>query len=413
MIILNEKKTAQNSGKKSIIKVLAMSLLLLLLIAAAAAAVANFSGVSLFGAVEPKSTGQYYSVEPDNINDFEAFDSGLVLLSDSAIQYIDASGREISSSAHSFSKPVMEVNSKTVLLYDKGGRQFRIEKNAAVYNSYTVNGAITCAALGKRNNYAYVLNEDGGYQSHLYIYSFRGTKQFEWGSASDYCLDIALSDNGRRAAVCASGVNNAEFYSRVILFDFNSSEQLYSAEFSDCTVFSIEFIDSKRVAAYTDKGIYILDETGNRTAVQEYSSNELKHIAAAHGGLKCSVISKYGNEQAPVINVFNKKAKLLFTREYNEKLTGADTSSRFTALMFEDSIEVLNRENAVVGTVTLSDGGIKCVINGSKLFVHTASGLYCVAAAGESSLAESVSVQNIATTVQETITAAQNTNVVG
>jgi hypothetical protein len=181
-----------------------------------------------------------------------------------------------------------------------------------------------------------VLNEDGGFQSHLYVYSYNGKKLFEWGSSQDYCISTALSDNGKKIAVSMLGVKNGEYVSKVILFNFKDSEALYTAEFTDCTVFRLEFLSGKNVAAFSDNGVYVIDKNGEAHKRAEYTPTEIMHSAVTDKGLSAIALASHGNTKDSILNVFDKRMNSSFLLEYNSAIMNVRTSDKFTAVLLDE-----------------------------------------------------------------------------
>ena len=172
IIIEREKSGHKRFSSSTVIGLCALILIVIMVISAV---VSSVSGVSVADIGSNDENGALvYDVLPDSITDIESYSSGLVMLTDTALIYLDSNGKNLSSNSHQYSQPVMVKGGSTVLLYDKGGTSFRIEKNSKIYNTYTTTNSITVATVDRKGNYAYVLNEDGGFQSHLYVYAYKG-----------------------------------------------------------------------------------------------------------------------------------------------------------------------------------------------------------------------------------------------
>ena len=103
-----KKKNVRNNV--SLVKVAGLTVLLLMLILSAA----FFLNSKLPAATvsEKESKDIFYSINSDNLKRFEPFADGVALLSASSLKYLDSSGNEIVTNAHSFANPVIDVNSK-------------------------------------------------------------------------------------------------------------------------------------------------------------------------------------------------------------------------------------------------------------------------------------------------------------
>ena len=371
-------KKQSGADVKRLFKVLGLSLLIVLLLLAAVHFIARYTDWDIFGSKSKSDVqdGVIYKIDADTVRMMSPYGGGVALLTNSSVLYLDSSGREIESNKHIFATPEMRLNDKTVFLYDKGGTGCRLEKNASVYREFTAPGVITCGAVGKKDNYAFSLDNHEGYQSHIFVYSFKGDKQFEWGSASDYCFRMALSDSGNRLAVCVLGVENAEYYSKVMLFSFNSGQPNYTVDFSGKTVFDIDFVTGKKLAVYTDAGVYFIDSDGTMSARQEYSSSEIEHSCVNAHGLSCTAVIPYGNEQTPLITVFDASHKAIYSHQYNTLISGVVCSGSYVGVVMFDKVQILSRSNRIVGDIHLGETCERCVIVNNYLYVLTGTGLH-------------------------------------
>ena len=375
-------KRNHNSGAgdfKRLFKVLGLSLLIVLVFLAAVLFISRYTDLDLFGTDDEAANvadGMVFKIDADNVRSVKPYGNGVAMLTNASMLYLDSAGREIESNKHIFASPEMQISDKTVFLYDKGGTGCRIEKNASVYCEFTAPGIITCGAVGRRGNYAYSVDNHEGYQSHIFVYSVKGEKQFEWGSASDYCFRLALSELGNRIAVCVVGVQNAEYYSKVMLFSFNSGQPNYSVDFSGKTVFDIDFVSGKKLAVYTDAGVYLIDSDGSMTARQEYSASEIEHSCVNAHGLSCTAVIPYGNEQTPLITVFDASHKPIFSHQYNTLISGVVSSNSYVGVVMLDKVQILSRSNRIVGDIHPGEACERCVIVNNYLFVLTGTGLH-------------------------------------
>ncbi|MBE6716421.1 MAG: hypothetical protein E7573_05825 [Ruminococcaceae bacterium] len=398
------KKIRKTADKKPVsTKTIGVCVLVLILLMALSAVVSELSGISIADIASERASGELiYDSLPDSIKNMESYSSGTVLLTDTSVDYLDSGGRLLSSNSHLYSQPVMKVNKSTVLLYDRGGTAFRIERNSDIYNTYTVSGAITTAALGKKNNYAYVLNDEGGFQSHLYVYSYQGKKQFEWGSASEYCAGVALSDNGKNVALSMLGVENGEYYSKVIFFNFRGSEPVYSVKFTDSTVFGLDFVNNKTVAALTDNGIFVINNDGQYETVCEYSPAEIKHSSFETSDIKAFAVANHGNEKDTDVVIFNKKYAELFRVNTDTEVISLASSERFTAVLFSNEVKIYSDTNTPIGSILLGEKCIDAAFSGRTLYVRTVSGIYSFDADADTDLTQKKSEEETAATENKT-----------
>jgi len=369
-VFTEKKKNASGSGQG--IKVLGIIVLLVILIGAAAAAISAYDKRN---AENNLTEASFFSIASEDVIDLAPYPGGAVVLTSSDIEYIDRYGELIASNDHTFSSPVMKVSGKDLIVYDRGGYGLKIERSSSKYRLLEFQSAVSCADICSNGAYAYVLNADGGYQSHLYVYSARGELKYEWGS-SDYLLCLSLSQNGRYAAVGMISVDNADYVSRVLMFDYVKEEPVYDVEFTGKTVYDIEFASSKKLAVLTDSGFYMLDADGARTTLDEYSVTELCHSDIFREGLAATAVNLYGSYGNVLARIYPKGLKNYYEHSFSKELTALYAGETNTAFVFGSEIEIYDRRDSLTGKIILQQPCLRCALTDNRIFVCVSGGIY-------------------------------------
>ena len=366
-------KTARLRFKKNaLVKLIGLGVLVIILIAVVAVIIVNNRKPST---ASVSDDNLIYPVTADSVIDVASFPSGVALLTSGAVEYVDPYGNLINANEHQYTNPVMTLSGKNMLLFDRGGTNLKIEKDSVTYKELTLEAPVSCADITTNGTYAYVLNADGGYQSHLFVYSYKGKLLFEWGSA-DYVLGVSLSPNGKFAAVSVLSVVNAETISKVYYFNFNKNEPVYISEFPEETVYDIEFVSTKNVVAFTDNGVYLLDASGSSSTLNHYSENELNHSDILKNGVGLSAINHYGNTNNAVVFYLDKGCKKTYEHTFQSSILGVYAGAANAAVVFADEVQILGSRDSVVGRIMLPETCIHCAISGRYLYVVSSSGLY-------------------------------------
>lgn len=393
----NGNGSKKNNGKlnaAALVRVVGAALLIVILVLAAAFVIGD--KIPSDGKTDSETVESGFDIGAASVNSVVPYSGGVAAIADSAVYYFDASGNLLSKNEHTFASPVAEASGRNLILYDLGGYKYRIEKRGGVYVEQETASVITCAAIGKRGNYAYSLNSDGGYQSHLFVYSERNKKVFEWGSSSDYISTLALSDNGK---YCAAGIlssENAKIVSVVKLFGFNADEPLLSVDFTGSVVYDIAFATSKRLIVFCNDGVYSVGTDGTKELTVPYSSNEIRHFDNCRTGLKALSVAVFGNENNTRITVLSRRGKTLFEKTFTEDVSDVVCSSNRISIVFRDRIESFDQKGNSVGLIHLNESASSAVLSGSRLYVLGANGLYSFSSNARSSASESeTTTQNI------------------
>ncbi|MBQ7638355.1 MAG: hypothetical protein IJS90_05615 [Clostridia bacterium] len=354
------------------LKVFGAVALLVILIAAAAAAISAHDKKTAENAV---TEAGFFAISSDSVKDIGPYPGGAVVLTANDIEYIDRYGELITSNDHTFSSPVMAVSGKDLIVYDRGGYSVKIERSSAKYKQLDFDSPVSCADICSNGTYAYVLNAHEGYQSHLYVYSAKGKLRFEWGS-SDYLICLTLSENGKYAAAGLISVENASYSARVVLFDFSRNEPVYDVEFTDKTVYDVEFVSSKKLAVMTDSGFYLLGGNGDRQTLDEYSVTELCHSDMMRNGLSATAINRFGNSGNVLAKIYPKGLKTYYEHSFSNELTSVCAGATNCAFVFGSEIEVYDHRDTLTGKISLQQSCNRCALSDNRIYVCVPSGIY-------------------------------------
>lgn len=325
--------------------------------------------------ISNNSNDTIYSQNYNSINKISPFGTGINVLSDNNLKYLDAGGNIMTTNAHSYSSPVLKTNGKRVLLYDKGGMNLKIEKNSAVTNELNFSSYISAACIGKYRSYAYSLDDDSGYQSHIYVFA-DNKNIFEWGSASDYCVDLKFNNSESELAVTVMGVNNAELYSKIMVFDLHKRELLFESLFKENAICCVDFINNNSLAVFTEQGLFKVLNSGDSELIYDYDSSELNKIFTYPNGLKVLLLSPYGNYQTPKLIVFDHKYKQLYDHRFEVILNDVTCNKKYVSVIGDDFVLTLNKDNSVTGMTQISEKCKNVILTSTDVYVLTTLGVH-------------------------------------
>ena len=347
-----------NSARSSLIRAAGIALIVVIIIVAVAFVI---SGKGRSAANENKAAASdkdlLYEISAESVLDMQTVSGNIVILKKSSVLYLDEMGRTIAELEHSYANPVMLTAGKFLLLYEKGGNELRVEMDAKVCHTVTTQSPITCADLNGKGMFAYVLNSDGGYQSHLYAYTYKGDKKFEWGSGSDeYVMNMKLAAGSKHIMINVLRFSNASHVSVLYLFRISEREPIYTAEFSGETVYAMNLARTDRAIAFTDGGVYRIDQKGQTEELKPHAQNELASLYTRPSGVSALLLNRYGNQNTPELTVYDARFKHTQTALFNGAASCVCASTDFAAAICADDLFICPTK----GQCRLVEIGEKC-----------------------------------------------------
>lgn len=216
-------------------------------------------------------TGQFPLTLPSGtFKDAAPIGSNLGVLTDTSLILYSKSGGQIDVRAHGMNDPHIVSAGGKAVLYDRGGKQFRVETRFSEPYKGTADYAIISAAVGKSGNIA-VVTESEQYLSELTVYDPKYKSVFKWSSTQGRVISAALSPDGKNLAAITVGAKNGDITSSVYLFSLGKQEPLAVAQYDGTLLFSVQYADSSHITAVGDtKSVFLSASTGKGS---EYSYN--------------------------------------------------------------------------------------------------------------------------------------------
>ena len=381
---VNRKKPVPKKRKKKMtltlkntktLKVLAVVFVILLLVVIGAA---QFGGVtfatigdSIRTSLAGVGSGEGY---PYRMNGVEICDAGmtnsdLVLVYDDSVKVLDSTAKELSNIAHKYNHPIMSSNSGRVLLYDEGGKSFRVQSKTRILYEKELDHTIYTGAMGKDGTVALATSASGA-ESMLTVYDNDKDEVFVWKCAKEHIISCDVSDNGRLFAVSVMGVDNGSIYSKVYIFNKNKTEAQATFEYKDSSVSSVQFLSNETLFVLGNNVCQIIkgDEVKEEIDV---SINTPSRLYISDNNTAILVLSKYSSTTQKIIKVYNKSGVELFTQEIDGLVKSVSTDGKYIAVLTDDNVQIFNHKGNAVGSTDVNTDAEEVIVSSRNTYVYS------------------------------------------
>lgn len=380
------RKTKKSPAKKSQARLLAVLrticiiavVLVLLVIAAQRFGNITFSSVSDYFSTLLSSAksgdGYPYYFETTKVDTVLPIGSDLLVVSEDSTFVLDSTARKISNEQHSLSDPVVRSVNGRALFLDIGENAYQIQSKTKVLYSGSFPQKLLTGTIGKDGTVALVSRGESA-QTQLTVLNRNQKEIFVWNCANENIIAVALSDNGKRAAVSAVGAKDGELYSKVHIFDFDYAEPIASFNYNTA-VSGVEFLSCDRLLI-TGTNVFELVEDDTKTLEEDLSLNTLSNVYTSDGNQTVAVLSKYGSSTAKIIRVYNKKGEKLFETELAESVKGVSCDERYISVLTDNDLYSYNTKGELVGKHSVDADSIRPFTDGKYTYVWTMSTIQC------------------------------------
>ena len=286
----------------------------------------------------------------DKFSDFELYGNKIAIAGSSGITLYTASGREVFSDGDVIGDPELEISKRYIMLYDAGGKEYRIYNLFTEVYSQVTDFPIYGSAVADNGSYA-IITGDGQHITCVKIYNKRYEEIQTIGRAS-YVTGVSMTPSGDRTAVLSYGQKNGEFITYLYLTKTNKSEPYAEITLTGSFPLYCEFTKKGYINLVCDDRIVSFDSYGKQ--VNEYIIQDgysaLKAECNENGAV--AVLSD-GNQKT--VLVFDKSGKLVYNNVFGESIEAVSLYEKYIFIMSPYKIIRIDVQN---GEQVAADKGI-------------------------------------------------------
>ena len=188
-------------------------------------------------------------------------DGSLAILDDSRFHVYSAEGKVMNESQHTFANPILDVCGSKALIYDEGGREFRLESKYKTIYSNTADDVIYLAELSK-SDYAAVVTRSDKFLAMLRVYDGEGNQFFTYYSYDSRIIGITFTEGSSGCIVTTVSAQNGRLMSEMIRFDFNDTEPQWVSEAVPALAIDVHYANDGGIVMIGDTMTVCFDENG-------------------------------------------------------------------------------------------------------------------------------------------------------
>lgn len=232
---------------------------------------------------ELQSEGNEFSFDINTPYQFGMYKNNLLMLGNDSVVSVNSKGEIVWETPVSLNSPTLQIVDKYILAYDRKGKECFVINNSVEANHVTTDQQIICAKLNK-SGYFVVGTKETGSLGLVTVYNSKGEEIFKWYSGDNHILDVDISPDNSRIAVCVMNVDNGQTNSGVTFFKLNEDKP-YAGVMNTETIFTN--------VKYNRNGTLIA--VGNNRAVCYNKNGKEKWTYNYDGGilLSCSLSGDY------------------------------------------------------------------------------------------------------------------------
>ena len=287
-----------------------------------------------------KGEGFPYEIADEDVLKIEAIGNRILILSEDSSLVLDSKAGELLRFQLSNAKSKVTTFNGRALIYSNGSQDVIMQSKTEQLGSIKEDGAVITAAISKNGWFATVYASEGKH-SVLTVYNNKFEKEFIWQCANERINAVALSPDGKSVAVSAMSVENAEIYSRFMIFNTKETEPVYDSKVSSTLFLKLYYPSKDTVVAVGDNKTLVIGKDGEKKNELLYAENSFSLSASDEKGNVAVCCSEFGGTRS-VITVFKKDGSTACSITVQGEISGLDIGSNKVAVTVGGELVVYN-----------------------------------------------------------------------
>ncbi len=300
---------------------------------------------------------------------FSISDGNLLVLSDTSLNIINSSGKIIRCENHNFSNPCLKSKNIRSIIYDRGGKNFKIESISKNIYQGTSNKEIIACAISENGVYA-VVERAISNLADMHIYNKKNQNKYTFSFSEYYITDVSLNKYGDECATCGISAGDGNINSGIYILSLKSEKPKWEFELKNNLITKIEYLPNGDILAIGDKYMAFINTKTKKIKNVEYGNKILKFSNLNQNGEICYCLTSSVNEtEQDEIVKLNISGRKIFNIKTDESLIDTVEYGANVFALTANKIIVYNQFGKVSKSIEIK-GHIKKIIPATFLNVY-------------------------------------------
>lgn len=306
-------------------------------------------------------------------DNFTTIGKNPIILSDSCFTVLNSSGLTLRTVKHNFSSPLLKTNGIRGILYDVGGKDYKIESCAESLSNFKTDDNIISCSIAENGSYS-VVTESQNYLSELRVYNSKNLEKYRYYFSEHYICDFELNDSGNQGVACGINTENGTISSCLYLLNFKSKEPQNKFKLENNLVTKVKYFSNGNILAIGDNYLSVINPALGKVKNFSFDEKLLKFYDFKKDKGICLCLSPSQNksydDEILVIDIFGNEIINTLTHENLESL--AYSGNRIVASS-KNRLYVYSREGKFEGYIN-SQIHFKKIVMVSNSYVYAFKG---------------------------------------
>jgi len=308
--------------------------------------------------------------EPDSANSFSLFGSSLAVLNQGSFRLYSPTGTQQLALTRISSVPAMSVSDSFVMLYSRGAPDITVATLTAQQGVISLSGGIINVSQNDAGCMA-VVHDDSRYRGVVSVFDNTQNLIYEWKTSEYYLLTAAISPDSKTMAAVALTQDDAEFVSRLVLFDLGVEKIHATYDLSGTMVSDLVFLDNGALCAIGDDQTVVVDRDGALLWKYSYGGSILRTCSYDEDTCILATVDRTSGLSAQLVSITPDREPIVIQ---TDEVRAMHLNGDYLSILHTDTVEVRNAElESLSQPVTVYDvRRIFTAADGRTLMVYSA-----------------------------------------
>ncbi|MGN1412297.1 MAG: DUF5711 family protein [Oscillospiraceae bacterium] len=304
------------------------------------------------------NTGQLYednfpiSITDDISYQFDRMGDKFIMLSDTHMYIYSNDGTIKDTRQHDYSNSILKTSGKRALVYESGGKNFKVEGLRDTIYTKNMENNIIFARINS-NGYVAVVTTADMYACELRVFNERGEEIYYRGCV-DRIQDLCFTNSNDGCIAVTLDALEGQIVSKLMFLGFKGSENDWISEPLETLCIGIEMTKNNNIFLFGDTKCVYYDMTGTQIGGYSYK-NQLLSDSFQDG--KCAII--FENEE-------RRKTTMLLINDINSSPLEIIVDNDIKKIFVEDGL-IYTLKNDVLETYAF-DGSLVATAEVSDIY---------------------------------------------
>ncbi|MBQ5320881.1 MAG: hypothetical protein J6K88_02285 [Oscillospiraceae bacterium] len=269
----------------------------------------------------------------------QSLNSGTAVLTQTQFFVYNKTGKELQSSVHGFSNPLMARSGNKTVVYDRGGNGIKVYSKTKQLFSYTFENTIYGVEMSDK--YIAVITASQTHSSEVIVFTNTYKERMKWYCAEGRVTSIAFDDFSSEIYAAVVDAENGGYVSSVYKIDVAENEEKGSIKLQGMLAMSLKKINGS-VTVIGDERIDFLSSDLENMGSYSYGGKALVSLSDKMNETIVLALSDSENDRGGVIVTLNNKGEESAKIAVSEDITAVDCYKNYIAYLSASKLNIYN-----------------------------------------------------------------------